>query len=176
MQFKSLFITLLCGVAIASPVEKRDAKPLIDALGTISTAVKGLTASVIGFTGDGANGAKILTEAEALLEVLKKATSSVTPIAALPLAEAVQVLQPGNALITDVSKVVDAIIAKKPDFDKVSLSGVVNEVLGKFKVGADSLIVAIKTKLPANVATVGDSIGKQINASLDRALAAYKGA
>jgi len=128
------------------------------------------------FNGDGVAAAAILTEAEKLLGVIKSATTAITPIATLPLNEAVQILQPGNALIADVQKVVETIIAKKPAFDKVSLSGVVKETLQKFKAGSEDLIAAIKKKLPANVATVGDSIGKQIYAHLDKGLAAYQGA
>lgn len=174
MQIKALFgFALFAGAVFASPAEKRDAKPVVDALASVSKSLQSLNAAIGTFNGDGAKGAAILTDAEALLKVLKDATAAITPTPALPLNEAVQILQPGNALITDVQKVTDALVAKKAEFTKSSLAAVVNETLTKLRVGADGLLKAITSKLPANVASVGDSIGKQIFAALDKAIAAY---
>jgi hypothetical protein len=176
MKFTSvLSLGMLLGGAIASPAfEKRDAKPLIDALTTISKSTQAMTASVAAFNGDAADGAKILGQAEDLLKVIDTATTSLGPLAALPLNEAVQVLAPGNALIADVNKVTDALISKKDLFVKNSLNGVVAETLVKFKAGSEKLVGIITSKLPANVASVGATIGKQINAALDKGIAAFK--
>jgi hypothetical protein len=174
MQIKSLFgLALFAGAVFASPVEKRDAKPVTDALAGVSKSIQTMTASINTFDGDGAKGAVILTQAEALLKVLGDAVKSISPIAALPLNEAVQVLQPGNALIVDVQKVTDALISKKAEFTKSSLNGVVTDTLTKLRAASDSLLKTITGKLPANVSSVGDTIGKQIFAAIDKALAAY---
>jgi hypothetical protein len=176
MKFTSvLSLGMLLGSAIASPsFQKRDAKPLIDALTGISKSTQAMTTSVSAFTGDAAAGAAILTQAEGLLKVISDATTTLGPLAVLPLNEAVQVLAPGNALIADVTKVTDALISKKDAFVKNSLGGVVEETLVKFKTAAEKLVGVITTKLPANVASVGATIGKQINASLDKGIAAFK--
>lgn len=174
MQVKALFgFALFAGAVFASPAEKRDAKPITDALATVSKSLQSLTTSIGAFDGDGAKGAALLTEAEGLVKVLSDASAAINPTPALPLNEAVQILQPGNALITDVKKVTDALIGKKAEFAKTSLTLVVNETLTKLRGGADGLLKAITTKLPANVASVGDSIGKQIFAAIDGALAAF---
>jgi len=175
MQIKALFGFALCaGAVFASPaVEKRDAKPVITALSTVSKALAALTTMISTFDGDGAKGAAILTEAESLLKVLTDASAAINPTPVLPLNEAVQILQPGNALITDVQKVTDGLIGKKAEFNKSSLGLVVNETLNKLRGGADGLLKAITSKLPVNVASVGDSIGKQIFAAIDKALVAF---
>lgn len=166
---------MLLGSAVALPsLQKRDAKPMTDALGTISKTTQGLTTAVTAFTGDAADGAKILTQAEGLLKVLDDSTAALGPMAVLPLNEAVTVLAPGNVLIADVTKVTDALISKKDAFVKNSLGSVVGETLGKFKVSAQKLVDVITQKLPPNVASVGATIGKQINASLDKGIATYK--
>jgi hypothetical protein len=174
MQFKSFFgLAILVGMVVASPAEKRDAKPIVDALTNISKAIKGMTVLVEAFDGDALKGAAILTQSEDLLAIIAKAAAAIEPLPALPLAESVQVLKPGNELITDTQKVVDSLIAKKAAFDKNSLSGVVTNTLVSFKAGSETLLKAISSKLPANVATVGDSIGKQIRAALDKGIAAF---
>jgi hypothetical protein len=175
MQFKVFFgLAVLVGSVISSPiVEKRDAKPVIDSLGGISKAIQALTANIGTFDGDAAKGAAIVTEAEGLLDVLNKAIATITPTPVLALTEAVQVLQPGNALVTDVQKVADGLIAKKEQIEKAKLGGVVNSTLTKFKTAAEGLLKTITTKLPTNVSSVGDSIGKQIYAALDKGLAAF---
>lgn len=170
-----LSLGMLLGSAVASPsFQKSDAQPLIQALTTISKTTQAMTVSVSAFNGDAADGAKILTQAEGLLKVLDDSTAAIEPLAVLPLNEAVQVLAPGNALIADVTKVTDALIGKKDAFVKNSLGSVVGETLGKFKVSAEKLVGVITKKLPPNVASVGATIGKQINASLDKGIAAFK--
>jgi len=175
MLLQSVFSTaLLCATAFASPVvEKRDAAPINNALASISTAVQGLTAQINSWTGDQAAATTILTNADGILGVIKKATAAITPTSNLPLLEATQVLTPGNALIADVQKVTTALISKKDGFVKQNLGPTIGQVLGKFKVEANNLILAIKSKLPANVAVVGDNIGQQINAALDKGTAAF---
>jgi hypothetical protein len=173
MQFKTILLPLLFGFVLASPAKKRDAKPIMDALNEISKSIKGLTTTVGNFTGDPMEGVQILTQSEALLGVLKKANATISSIAALPLNEAVLVLQPGNALITDTQKVVDTLISKKAAFDKNNLSSVVTSTLQNFKTQSVALLAAIRSKLPTNVASVGDTIGKQINAAIDKGLATY---
>jgi hypothetical protein len=175
MLFKSLLsAALLCGTAFSSVIDKRDSKPITDALASISSAIKELNAGVTGWNGDGAAAALLLVKAEDLNGVITKATSSINPIPVLPLTEAVQILAPGNALITDVQGVIDSLVAKKDGLVKQNLGVVVGETLARLKVGAQALIEAITTKLPANVQSVGGSIGKQINAALDKGVTAFK--
>ncbi|QDS77991.1 hypothetical protein FKW77_002177 [Venturia effusa] len=170
-----LSLSMLLSGAIALPsIQKRDPKPLVDALTTISKTTQSMTTAVTAFNGDPAEGAKILTQAEGLLKTVDDATNTLGPMPVLPLNEAVQVLGPGNALIADVNKVIDALIAKKDAFVKNSMGSVVGETLGKFKASAEKMVGVITQKLPPNVASVGATIGKQINASIDKGIAAYK--
>jgi hypothetical protein len=175
MQFKTFFgMAMLASAVVASPiVEKRDAKPITDSLAQISKSIQAMTAGVAAFDGDAVKGAAILVQAESLLDVLSNSAKTIDPTPVLALNDAVQVLAPGNALITDVQKVIDALISKKPEFDKSNLSSVVTSTLNKFKTGAQTLLKSVTGKLPTNVSSVGDSIGKQIYAALDKGIAAF---
>jgi hypothetical protein len=174
MKFASLVpLALLAGGAFGSVLNKKDAKPVVEALGTISKAVKGLTTSFAKWEGDVNEGAQLVLQAQDILEIIEKASKTIEPIQPLALVDAVNILKPGNELVTDVQKVVETLISKKPAVDKNQLGPIVKDILIKFKTAAAGAIKVITPKLPANVATVGDTIGKQIAVALDKGLAAY---
>jgi hypothetical protein len=174
MQLKHFFgLAVFASSVVSAAIEKRDAKPITDALKQISTSVQAMTSAVNVFDGDAVKGAAILVQAESLLDIISKSQKTISPIDPLVLADAVQVLAPGNALITDIEKVIDALISKKAAFDKSNLSSVVTSTLQKFRSGAEALLKVITAKLPANVSSVGDSIGKKIYENLDKGIAAF---
>lgn len=177
MLFNSILsAALLCATTFAAPAisSKQDAKPVISALSSISTAVQALAVETKAFTGDPAAANKLVTDAQGLITVMQQATASITPITQLALLEATQVLTPANALIATVKDVTDSLIAKKDLFAKQNLSPKVAKTLTDIKGEAANLITAIKTKLPSGVASVGDNIAKQINASLDKGIAQFQ--
>jgi hypothetical protein len=174
MQFNVfLGLAMLAGSAVPSSLGQLDPKPIVDSLKNISQSVQAMTTGVQFFDGDAAKGAAILGQAEAILVIMSSSATAVSNITALGLVEAVQILQPANALVSDVQKVIDALISKKPEFDKANLSSVVTSTLQKIKPGAEAVIKAVTGKLPASVSSIGESIGKQIYTALDKGLAAY---
>jgi hypothetical protein len=176
MQFKSLFgLSIVLTAVVASPLEnlKRDNKPILEALTYITKEISAMTTAVQAFDGDAVKGAAILTQSEGFLDYMKTATTKIAKLEPMPLAEAAAVLKPGNQLITDTEKVVDALISKKPEFEKNSLGSVVGATLKSMKSGSADMLKAVASKLPANVASVGDNIGKKINAALDKGIAAF---
>lgn len=170
MQFSKVFFSAVLATTVAA-----DAAPVITAMGKISTAIKGMNTALSSWTGDVVAASQILNQATDLLAVIDQAAKDTNAIQPLALSEAVKILQPGNALIADTKTIVASLDSKKADFDKNNLSSVVLDTLTKFKTGATGLITAIKSKLPANVASVGDSIGKQITSQLDTGITTFGG-
>jgi hypothetical protein len=166
MQFKSILsVGLLASGVFANPIT--------DALTTIGTGLGSLSKDINAWNGDVVSASDLLTKAQDLLDVINKATPSVTGAAAMPLTEAVNVLKPANQVVKLTQDTINAMIAKKAGFDKAKLSSVVKDTIGKFKTSAGSLVDAVQTKLPDNVKAVAGSISKQINAAIDKGLAAY---
>jgi hypothetical protein len=174
MQLKLFFgLSMLAGSVVSSSIERRDAKPVVDALKSISESIQAMTAGVQSFDGDTTKGAAILRQSESILSIMSSSAAAIAPTATLGLNEAVQILQPANSLVTDVQKVIDALISKKPEFDKSNLSSVVASTLQKIRPGAEAVIKAVTGKLPPSVSSVGESIGKQIYTALDKGIAAF---
>jgi hypothetical protein len=182
-----LSVAAIFGTVLASPTPQAPATPVIapaaapaaagapvsKALGDITAALAGLKTKVGVWNGDVVEAANVLLDAEALLDVIKASSKTVSALSMLPLNEAVTVLSPANKLIKEAQATIDALIQKKPAMDKAGLTTVVKGTLVNFKTEAATLITAIIKILPDNVKTVGDSIGKQINATLDKGVAAY---
>jgi hypothetical protein len=173
MLFKQYFTVAFAGMVVASPIS--------DAISTITTALGGLETSILEWqkvtpkTSEefAKKALTVLEKAEGILSTIGKATDAVKAMQPLPLTEAVTVLQPANALVKGTTKTIDLLISFKDDVTAVSLASTAGGVLGKFKVSAASLLAAIREKLPDNVKTVGDSIGKQINSALDKGITAF---
>jgi hypothetical protein len=176
MLFKSIFVFALCGVAFSSDIEKRSAKPIVDAVSSISAGIKDLTVDITAFRGDPKDVNKILSKAESMLKLMTDATKEISEIAPLSLLDSAQVLGPGNALIAEVQKVVTALITMKRDVEKQNLSGVVVDILTKYKSTATEMVLTVKGKLPSAVGPVGDTIVKNINIALDKGIAAFSDA
>jgi hypothetical protein len=167
MQFKSI---LSIGLLVSSVFA---ANPVTDALTTIGSGLGALSKDINAWDGDVVSASELLTKAQDLLDVITKSTPSVAGAPAMALTEAVNVLKPANQVVKLTQDTINAMISKKPGFDKAKLSPVVKETIAKFKVAAGSLVDAVQTKLPDNVKAVAGSISKQINAAIEKGLAAY---
>jgi hypothetical protein len=168
MQFKRFFAVAMATSVIASPMS-----PISDTIAAINTALTAMNSKISAWQGDVVEASNILLVAQDLLAVIDKSTATVKGMSPLPLTEAVSILQPANALVKQTNQAVDGLSAKKDSLVKAELGSVVKDTFSKFKTGATSLLAAIREKLPDNVKTVGDSIGKQINSALDKGIAAF---
>lgn len=167
MQFKSF----LSVAALASAVLA--ANPVADTLAEISAGLDTLGKNIGGWNGDVVAAAGLLTQAQDLLAVIDKAGPTVSATAALPLTEAVNILKPANAVVKQTQATIDAMISKKAAFAKAELSSVVKDTISKFKTSAAVLVKNVQGKLPDNVKAVATSIAKQIDAAIDKGIAAY---
>lgn len=167
MQFKSIISV----AALASAVLA--ANPVADTLASISDGLAKLGGDIGSWNGDVVAAAGLLTEAQDLLAIIEKATPSVKATAALPLTEAVNILKPANQVVKQTQATIDAMIAKKAGFAKADLASVVKDTISKFKTAAAALVAEVKVKLPDNVKAVAGSIAKQIDAAIDKGIAAY---
>jgi hypothetical protein len=166
MQFKNLISVALASVVLA-------ANPVADTLETISQGLSTLGGNINSWNGDVVAAAGLLTQAQDLLAVIEKAVPSVNSSPSLPLTEAVNILKPANQVVKQTQATIDAMIAKKGAFAKAELSSVVKDTISKFKGAASTLVGAVKTKLPDNVKAVAGSIAKQIDAAIEKGIAAY---
>jgi hypothetical protein len=177
MLFKTFItISFVIGSVLASPIAQAPVAagaPVSKALNDITTALAGLRTKVTAWNGDVVDASNILLDADALLRIITTSETTISALSVLPLNEAVTILQPGNQLIKEAQATVDALISKKPEMDKTGLTSVVKTTLTNFKDAAVKTVAAVIKILPDNVKTVGDSIGKQINAALDKGIVAY---
>jgi len=171
MQIKTFLAFAVAGAVVA-----QETKPnlIAEALASIGTALTALDAKISGWDGvDIAVGGDVLTQSEGLLSIISAAEAKVKTVPKEPtisLQEATKVLGPSNALQKTTAKVIDGLISKKKNLDSLSLSGVVGQTLGKFKIASESLLKEVKVRLPLNVQAVGDTIGKKINEALDKGI------
>jgi hypothetical protein len=178
MQLKGFFsIGLMAGAVLAqappSPAAPAASNPVAQTLTTISNSLDVLTKDILAWGGDAVAGSNILLKAQDLLGVIDSSVGNVKSTAVMALNDAVNILKPGNNVVKQTQQLVDGLVAKKPAVDKAGLSPVVKDTMSKFKVSAAALINAVQSKLPDNVKAVAESIGKQINAALDKGAAAY---
>jgi hypothetical protein len=178
MKLQCLLLPMLYSVALCTDttLQKRDAKPVIDALDSISTAVKGLTVSISSLSSAAEDYNNVLAQADQLLNVLVRATAEIKALSPLGLPDWPKIMTPGNALIAEVQKVINTLITKKPEVDRQNLAGIVAKTLAQFKVGAAELVTTINSKLPSALTPVGNSILRNIDNSLGKGIAAYRNA
>lgn len=146
---------------------------VVKALSDITSSLKGISDKLAVWKGDATEASTVVSDAQKLLTTITVASKDVSGVSELPIADAVNVLQPANALIKEEKAVIEALVKAKPELEKSQLTSTVKEILSKFKSEASVLLGAVKKILPSNVKTVADSIGKQINLALDKGIAAY---
>jgi Hydrophobic surface binding protein A len=168
MQIKRFFTFALVGAASASVIS--------DAIATINKSIVAMDTQILAWDGtDIQKAADILTSAQGLLDVIKKAAVDSKGSPDLPLTEAVGILQPANVLVKSTESVMKNLSERKAKLASVDKGfvGVVGKTLKDFKDAAGDLLKEIKAKLPANVKSVSDTIGKNINKALDTGITAY---
>jgi hypothetical protein len=170
MQFKTLFsIGLLFGAALAQGPKTTAETAIAD----ITTGVEGLSKEIKAWTGDVVGASQVLVKAQELLEVVKASTSKVSAEPAMALNDAVKIVKPANDLVKVIKTVIDGLTGRKANLDEAKLTSVAKDTLTNFSVEAKNLVAAIRTKIPENVKVVADSIAKQIDAEIQKGIAAF---
>ncbi|KAK2056619.1 hypothetical protein LY76DRAFT_518020 [Colletotrichum caudatum] len=176
MQLTKTLLFALISTAFAAPTEKRQAATIIQgavtavqgAIGKLDTAVKAV--------GDDISTAQpVLAAATDLQNVITKAGSDIGAAPALQLQEALGLQQLATDLQTSSSTLIDDLIAKKPNFDKLGVSKVVLQNLQQQKSQTQSLGTSLISKVPA----IGQGIAQQaidsIGTVIDKGIKAYSG-
>jgi hypothetical protein len=174
MQLKNIFsFGLLVSVVFAAPQRGGGKTSAENVIGDISSGLQSMDQEIKVWTGDVVGASQVLAKAQDLLEVIKKGTAKLDSEPEMSLNDAVKIVKPANDLIKVVKTVISGLTARKSDLAKAKLTSVAQDTLNQFAVEAKNLVGAIRTKIPENVKTVADSIAKQIEAELQKGIAAF---
>jgi hypothetical protein len=169
MHFKSLFsIGLLAGAVLAQGKTTAET-----AIADITSGVQLLNQEIKAWTGDVVGASQVLVKAQELLDVVKASTSKVSSEPAMALNDAVKIVKPANDLVKVIKLVMDGLTGRKASLEQAQLTSVAKDTLTNFAVEAKNLVAAIRTKIPENVKVVADSIAKQIDAEIQKGIAAF---
>jgi hypothetical protein len=179
----SLVLTLTTTTATAfpqappAPTSSGGGTTVAKALNDITRSLHSLNGKISDWktTGDYVSASAILTtDAQTLLAVIASATSGLTGLTAtLPLGEVLEILQPANVFMREELAVVDGLVAAREGLEKAGLSGTVGQVLVGVKAEAAKLMGEVMRIFPSSAKKLGESIGRQVIAALDKGLAAY---
>lgn len=180
MLFSNLVIPLLITVAAASPV-RRDANSINAALSTITNQLVTMKTTLDGFNG-GVQGTltalKIQGQATDLQKDIQAAATAAKNSAPLNDQDSSTVAFSITALTTKIYDVLDAIVAKKPAFDKAilgigSASFLVKSDLKNLKAATDDFGAALTDKFVKAVKDVSPLVISAIDFHFDQALKVY---
>ncbi|KAJ0159153.1 Cell wall mannoprotein 1 [Colletotrichum tanaceti] len=173
MQLTKTLLFALVGTAFATPVEKRQVAILQQAVTDVQGAITKLDTAVKA-VGDDVNSAQpVLAAATELKGVITKSGEAIQGAQPLQLQEALGLQQIASDLQSSATTLVDDIIAKKPNFDKIGVSNVVLQNLQDEKATTTSLASSIVAKVPAIGQGIAQQAVDQITAVLDKAITAY---
>jgi hypothetical protein len=155
-------------------VQRRDLPTIQGGLNKVESKIDELTALAKTFEGDAVKAVPILESAAVILQTLKEVTTSISSTDALGLIDSITILGTVYTLNTAVDNLVNALIDKKPMFDKAFLTIIVLDELTKDTAAAKLLIDAIVAKLPAYIpGAIGTVVASPIIAKLDNAVATF---
>jgi hypothetical protein len=183
MFIKSLGIfSLLAFSAFSSPVQtrnthlhRRDYATIKAVLDDVIKNLNDLTAKAKGWKGEAIDAVPILDSSAALLKSLQTGYTKCNQTGPIGLTDAISILMPVNSLNNAVDAVVNALIEKKPQFDKAFLTIVVSDQLIMQKAAAIKVIDAVIAKLPAYVpGVVGTTLVGPVLTKLEKAITAFK--
>jgi hypothetical protein len=169
---KFLTLLVLATTSLASPLHsKAPPKDTIgNSLDSIGNAVEKCASVITGWNGELVGAEEIIKASNAILEEMKKATTSVSNLKTLNLLEAMAVIGPTNTLSGRVDAVTAALLAKKEAFQKIGVLSAVTETLKEQKTAADELQKAVMSKMPALASGIAGPMAKQFGDKLDAAI------
>jgi hypothetical protein len=170
MQLKSLFSFGLLASAVFAQGPKTSAET---AIADITAGVELMNKEIKSWTGDVVGASQVLVKAQELLDVVKKSTGKLSSEPAMALNDAVKIVKPANDLVKVIKQVIDGLTGRKANLEEAKLTSVAKDLLVDFSVEAKNLVAAIRIKIPDNVKVVADSIAKQIDAEIQKGIAAF---
>ncbi|KAJ0150095.1 Cell wall mannoprotein 1, partial [Colletotrichum tanaceti] len=172
MHFTNVFVqALLAGSAVALPASLNSKRQLQtiqgaltnvqDSLGQLDTAVKALSAS------DPNSAANLLDSSNKVQAQLKEGTTQIQGAQELSLTDALTLQQSAGGLTGAVQTVVDDLVSKKPELDKLGATSIAVDQLKSQKAVAGDFSTAVVSKIPAIGQGIAQQSVDQVTTSLD---------
>jgi len=168
------FITSLASLAFLASTVAADSASIVDAVGVINTVTLDLQSKVTAWKGDLLGTLPIIVDSAELLADINNATKTTQASAPLDALGALGVAVAINTLSGSVNSTLSAIIAKKPEFDRLLLSPVILLNLELEKEATDKLGAALSEKVPADLQAAAASLQATIDGYFNTGIQAYK--
>lgn len=176
MKFFTTLLTLgLVGTSIAEPIRisKRSADDYKGVIQTVSDQVAVVDKAVADYVGGSAKGDGVITASDKLIEVINTGKTNVEGFDPLSSTDALAIVKPIETLTDDVGKLVDDVIAAKPNFDKDTLSAKILAGLKAQKEAAQGLADAITAKVPDALKDMAKELSAGIAKNIQKGIDAY---
>jgi hypothetical protein len=175
MILNALIIFLLTFLASASPLSRRnDAGAAIEIINVIDKFLNEITAETEKFHApDVTQASNILIKYEDLLSTMEKHTGEIKGFKTMVARDAANILEPVGVMMQDLHLLVNTLISRKPDFESLGLTSVVQETFVKGKKAAQMLVKELMAKLPANVEDIGEGITNQVVNVLEKGIKTF---
>lgn len=182
-----LFTNLLSLAFFASPLVAAPlAPPEATAEQTFDTSIKAVLANVIdntitlsvvvkGFDGNIQSSGPIITASQGLLDSIVNGTKIVQEAHSLDYIGLLAITGPTLDLNNAVNKVAEAIVSKKPLFEKAGLVPVVLDQLKGQQTAARALVNTLLTKVPLGTVSLGTTLSAPSLEGLDYAISVFSG-
>ncbi|KZL79520.1 cell wall protein [Colletotrichum incanum] len=172
MHFTNVFVqALLVGSAIAMPASLKSKRQLDtiqgalknvqDSLGQLDTTVKALSAA------DPNTAANLLDASNKVQAQLKQGTTQIQGAQELSIGDALTLQQSAGGLTGAVQTVVDDLVSKKPELDKLQATSIAVDQLKQQKAVAGDFSTAVVSKIPAIGQGIAQQSVDQVTNSLD---------
>lgn len=166
--------SILAPLALLASTVAADGAAITDAIDGINTATVQLGSEVTAWDGGLLSALPIIVTSTELLADINNATETTKASAPLNALEALTVAIAVNTLSGNVNSTISAIIARKPDFDRLLLGPVILLNLETEKSATDKLGAALADKVPADLKTAAQTLQATIDGYFDTGIQAYK--
>ncbi|KAK1997040.1 hypothetical protein LX36DRAFT_90752 [Colletotrichum falcatum] len=172
MHFSTFFVqALIAGSAVAMPASLKSKRQLEtiqgalqnvqDSLGQLDTSVKALSAA------DPNSAANLLDASNKVQASLKQGTTQIQGAQELSIGDALTLQQSAGGLTGAVQTVVDDLVSKKPELDKLQATSIAVDQLKQQKAVATDFSSAVVSKIPAIGQGIAQQSVDQVTNSLD---------
>lgn len=168
------FTTFVAPLAFLASTVAADGQAIADAVGVINTVTLELQSKVTSWKGDLLGALPITVVSGELLADINNATKTAKASAPLDALEALTVAIAVNNLSGSVNQTIAAIVARRPQFDKLLLRPVILLNLELEKDATDKLGAALADKVPAELKPAAQQLQATIDGYFDTGIQAYK--
>ncbi|WYZ36317.1 hypothetical protein EsH8_XII_000067 [Colletotrichum jinshuiense] len=169
---KALFFALI-GSAFAAPTNKRQLDIIQGAIKSVQDSLDKLSTSVTNVGTDANSAAPVISASTDVQNAITKAKTDISGAQVLQLQEAISLQDIAGGLTTTATGVIDNIISKKADFDKIGNSKTVLKSLQDEKTATGELGKAIVSKVPQIGQSIAQQAIDQVTAAIDKGITAY---